>query len=388
MAISRPSALLRLILMWIACGAAGCATSPPPPASRMVEPANATSLVQTIANAKPGDTIRVAAGTYALSEPLRLTTKGDVDHPIRFESVGPGRAVLDFAAEAEVKVNAGVAITGDYWQLTGIEVAHAGSYGFNITGSHNGLLHCVSRENRNSGTQIEAGGSYNVIDDCESFRNFDLKTKGEDADGFTAKHSVGPGNVFRHCRSYQNADDGWDLWMSPNPIVVEDCVSFRNGYNIWNFPDFQGDGNGFKFGGNYVATAHIARRCVSIENPLHGFDQNHNIGPLTLEDCVAIRCGKGFCFPELPRQGKVILRRCTSFGCVNVLEPEVVTEECRWYADIPTGTLGPPPRPGHRNVKGAGDVPTTEPTPMYLPQGAPLWGRPSDTPATQPYPEP
>jgi hypothetical protein len=386
MSILRLTALCSL--MWIACGGAGCATTPSSAsAPKTFDSSSASSLVEAVAKAKAGDTIRLAARTYAFDKPLRLMAKGNSDAAIRLEYVGPGRAIFDFAGEPEEKTAAGVVITGDYWQLSNIEVAHAGSYGINITGSHNTLLHCVTRENRNSGTQIETGGSYNVIDDCESFRNFDPKTKGEDADGFTAKHAVGPGNVFRHCRSYQNADDGWDLWMSPNPVLVEDCVSFRNGYNIWNFPDFQGDGNGFKFGGNYVATAHVARRCVSIENPLHGFDQNHNTGELTLEDCVAIRCGKGFSFPELPRQGQVILRRCTSFGCQNVLEPEVVMEDCRWYPNIPTGTLGPPPRPGHRNVKGAGDVPTTEPTPLRLPKGAPTWGRPSDTPTTAPYPD-
>src|SRR5208283_1611356 len=128
----------------------------------------------------------------------------------------------------------GVEISGSWWTLVGVEVAHAGSYGFHITGSHNTLQYCVSRENRNSGTQIDSNGSFTLVENCESFRNFDPITHGEDADGFTAKHHIGPGNVFRHCRSYQNADDGWDLWMATNPVLIEDCVSFRNGYNLCN----------------------------------------------------------------------------------------------------------------------------------------------------------
>jgi hypothetical protein len=366
----------------------GC-TSTPAPRVVQLDESRPSSLATALADAQLGYTIQLAPGTYRLDAPLRLAAKGTADHPIHLVCAGPGRAILDFAAEAEDRKFVGVDLSGDYWQLTGIEVAHAGGYGFDITGSHNILQGCVSRENRNTGTQIDAGGSYNVIEDCESFRNFDPKTKGEDADGFTAKHAIGPGNVFRRCRSFQNADDGFDLWMSPSAVVIEDCLSYRNGYNIFNCPDFQGDGNGFKIGGNYVAAAHVLRRCVSIENPLHGFDQNHNVGAVTLEECTAIRCGKGFCFPELPRDGgKITLRRCISFGCMNVLEPQVVMDDCRWYADIPTGTLGPPPRPGHRDSQGAGEVPTTEPTPLYLPDGAPMWGRPADTPATEPYPEP
>ncbi|MGD1277965.1 MAG: right-handed parallel beta-helix repeat-containing protein [Tepidisphaeraceae bacterium] len=339
------------------------------------------SLADAVAQAKPGDIIRLAPGTYHESKTIRLQANGTETQPIRVECPSPDRAVLDFSAQAEDKKNShGIDVAGDYWQLVGIEVAHAGSYGFFITGSHNLLDHCVSRENRNSGTEISTGGGYNLIQYCQSYRNFDPKTSGEDADGFTAKHEVGPGNVFRGCLSYQNADDGWDLWMAPNPVLIEDCVSVRNGYNLWHIYPYEGDGNGFKFGGNYVATAHICRRCVSIENPLNGFDQNHNIGPITVEDCVAIRCGKGFSFPELPRTGQVVLRNNTSFGCQNVLEPQVVSENNHWYPDIPVGVLGPLPRPGHRDRPHAGEVPTTSPAPIVVPQDAPEWGFPSDTP--------
>jgi pectate disaccharide-lyase len=377
---------LVILIQFMLC--VGC-TSTPTLRVVQLDESRASSFAACVAGARPGDTIQLTPGRYQLDAPLHLSAKGTADHPINLTSSGPGRAILDFTSEPEDGKFPGVDLSGDYWQLTGIEVAHAGSYGFKITGSHDTLQQCVSRENRNTGTQIDAGGSYNVIEDCESFHNFDPKTKGEDADGFTAKHAIGPGNVFRRCRSYQNADDGFDLWMSPNPVLIEDCLSYRNGYNIFNCPDFQGDGNGFKFGGNYVAAAHVVRRCVSIENPLHGFDQNHNVGSVTLEECTAIRCGKGFCFPELPRDGgQITLRRCTSFGCMNVLEPQVVIEDCRWYADIPTGTLGPPPRAGHRDSKGAGEVPATEPTPLRVPDGAPIWGRPADTPTTEPYPEP
>ena len=34
----------------------------------------------------------------------------------------------------------------------------------------------------------------------------------EDADGFAAKLTVGDGNVFDGCISYNNADDGWDFF--------------------------------------------------------------------------------------------------------------------------------------------------------------------------------
>jgi hypothetical protein len=361
--------------------------APPPPiehAKRVIQvPLECKNLAEVLSHAKFGDEIRIAPGTYHLSGPIHLTEKGP-SNSIYIGSQGPGNVILDFSAEQEAKGQTGIDLSGDGYYLCRIEVVHAGSFGFYITGGHNFLMYCASHENRNSGTHLDIGANHNHIRYCDSYRNFDPKTLGEDADGFAAKHAIGPGNTFRDCRSYQNADDGFDFWMSPNPIVIEDCVAFRNGYNIWHIPDFQGDGNGFKFGGNYVATAHIARRCISIENPLNGFDQNHNIGALTLEDCVAIRCGKGFPFPEVPRSGVVTLRRNTSFGCQNILEPHVVSEDNHWYGQIPTGNLGPPPRPGHRNIPGAGEVPTTQEPPLIIPEDAPVTGMPSDTPTTGP----
>jgi hypothetical protein len=173
--------------------------------------------------------------------------------------------------------------------------------------------------------------------------------------------------VFRDCRAYQNADDGWDLWMAPNPVVIEDCVSFRNGYNIWGIENFQGDGNGFKLGGNYIDAQHQVLRSVAIENPLNGFDQNHNLGGLTIEDSVAIRCGRGFALPEAARRGRNVLRGNTSFGCPNVLEPHVVADGNHWYPDIALGNIGPPPRPGHRSVPGAGPLPAAQEAPLATP---------------------
>jgi hypothetical protein len=332
------------------------------------EQAPLASLADAAAKARAGDVIKMAPGTYRHSQTIRLEASGSEQQPIRVEGQGPQRPVLDFSKQTEDRTsNPGVELTGSYWQLVGIEITHAGSYGVLITGSHNLLERCAAHENRCSGVQIFTHGSYNLILNCESYRNFDPKTRGEDSDGFTAKHDIGPGNVFRNCRAWQNSDDGWDLWMSPEPVVIEDCLSFRNGYNIWHIEDFQGDGNGFKFGGNYVAAPHVIRRCVSIENPLNGFDQNHNAGGLTVEDCVAIRCGKGFSFPETPRQGQNVLRRNTSFGCQNVLERHLISESNQWYPDIAAGNLGPPPKAGHREVPGAGPVPTAREEPLVTP---------------------
>jgi hypothetical protein len=364
----------------------GAAPPPPGPAGHVfyvsttgkrgadgTEHAPFASLGEAAARARAGDIIRVAAGTYREGRTIRLEARGTDKQPVRVEAADLERPVLDFAEQPEdEKGSRGLELSGDYWQLVGIEVAHAGSYGILITGSHNLLHRCVARENRNTGIQLDARASYNLVASCDSYRNFDPETSGENADGFAAKHAVGPGNVFRGCRSYQNADDGFDLWMAPYPIVIEDCIAFRNGYNLWGVEDFQGDGNGFKLGGNYIDAQHQVRRSVAIENPLNGFDQNHNLGGLTIEDSVAIRCGRGFTLPETARRGRNLLRGNASFGCQNVLEPHVVAVGNHWYPDIAVGNLGPPPRPGHRNVAGAGPEPASPEAPLLTPGPAHL----------------
>ena len=330
----------------------------------------ASKFVNDVNNAKPGDHIDLAPGVYKLNETVWLKAKGTKASRLSFDARGRGGRFW-ISEQAEDKDNShAINIQGDYWQLHGIETCYAGSYGFHITGGHNVLDNCVARENRNSGIQIFSGGSFNLIVNCQSYRNFDPKTHGEDADGFTAKHKIGPGNIFRHCFSYQNSDDGFDFWMAPNPVIIEDCVAYRNGYNLWPIYPFEGDGNGFKFHRGILWMWRIrCRRCISIEHPLNGFDQNHNTGALVVEDCVAIRCGKGFSFPEDPRVAGAMLRNNTSFGCQNVLAPELPKENNHWYPDVPTGVMGPLPRPGHRNVPGAGAVPTEETIPELVPEG-------------------
>ena len=74
--------------------------------------------------------------------------------------------------------------------------------------------------------------------------------------------------------------------------------------------------------------------------------------------------GKG---GETARRGRNVLRGNTSFGCQNVLEPHVMSVGNHWYPDVAGGNLGPPPRPGHRSVAGAGPEPASQEPPSLTP---------------------
>ena len=250
------------------------------------------TLVRAAELAEPGDVICVRGGTYHSATRIRLARGGKPAQPIRVCSFADEHPVFDFTAQRFAPTNCGIDVSGSWWWIDGLEIFGAGSSGIHITGHSNVVERCVVHHCRQSGIAISQPGSHNLVLDCDSFRNFDYdagtnNTHGEDADGFAAKFGIGPGNVFSGCRTWENADDGWDLWKATNAVVITNCWSFRNGTNFMHDPLFSGDGNGFKLGGFYYPGPHHLMNCVAFDNPHNGFDQNNNTAGLTLDHNTA-----------------------------------------------------------------------------------------------------
>jgi len=250
------------------------------------------TLARAAALAGPGDLIYVRGGTYPTAGRIRLTRSGTPAQPIRLCAFPGEQPAFDFSAQSFAPANKGIDLSGSCWRICGLEVSGAGSMGINVTGHSNMVERCEVHHCRQSGIAISQPGSHNLILNCDSWRNFDSdpgtnNTHGEDADGFAAKFGIGPGNVFRGCRAWENADDGWDLWKATNAVVITHCWSFRNGTNFLNDPRFSGDGNGFKLGGFYCPGPHRVMNCVAFDNRHNGFDQNNNSAGLTLDNNTA-----------------------------------------------------------------------------------------------------
>lgn len=289
------------------------------------------SLAEAVERARPGDTIRVAGGTYRPTASVRLAGKGTATAPIRIEAAGAERPVFDFSGAGKERRDHGFAVTGDYWHLVGLEVSGAAGFGISVTGHRNVIERCRARDNQNTGINLGAPASHTLVVDCESFRNVDFPTRGQNADGFGAKFDVGPGNVFRGCRAWENSDDGFDLWKAPHPVRIENSVAYRNGLDLWGIEGFTGNGNGFKVGGDFVAAAHVIVGCVATDQPKRGFDQNNNTGPLRFERCTAIRCGTGFSVILATRSGEPsVLRDNVAWDAPAVLVHGTVEENNLW----------------------------------------------------------
>lgn len=232
---------------------------------------------------QPGQTIRLAGGTYSLKSTVTVARgiDGTSSKPIRMIADSDDRAVFDFN-----KACAGFVFAGDYWYVSGIDCTKSGNSlkGIQVSGSHITLEDIHAYENGNTGIQVSRYLSTDEWDDwpsddlilnCTSFSNADAGY--EDADGFAAKLTVADGIVFDGCISYNNADDGWDLFAKVESgcigqVTIQNCVAFANGYGVDGTNE--GNGNGFKMGGSSMSGPHKLINSVAWGNKAKGIDSN------------------------------------------------------------------------------------------------------------------
>lgn len=190
----------------------------------------------------------------------------------------------------------GLNVYGNYWHVKGLNISGGGS--IHVGGSENVVELCTVKGSLDTGIYVSRFGDkevYSTIDtwpknniflNCESYDNRDSAEN--DADGFSAKLTVGGGNKFIGCVAHHNIDDGWDLYAKSvviGEVVVDSCISYRNGYTIQEFNN-GGDGNGFKLGGEGVPVNHVLKNSIAFENKNNGIASNSN-PTLTLDNNVS-----------------------------------------------------------------------------------------------------
>ncbi|WP_437682375.1 right-handed parallel beta-helix repeat-containing protein [Sorangium sp. So ce131] len=285
-----------------------------------------TTLYKAVTLVRPGQTIYLRGGEY-LYVPTVEIAYGNDGTPEQMKRVYayPGeKPVLEFKDQYYKKGDPasprGVELHGSYWHIKGLEIANAGNNGLFISGHHNVIEHCVFHNNRDSGLQlggrlgevetpVDEWPSHNKIVNCDSYNNFD-PPDGGDADGFAPKLNVGEGNEFHGCRAWNNSDDGWDMFNRNGkplkPVLLDQCWAFDNGYKEGGYMStpppvpYMGNGNGFKMGGsNGLASDHVITRSVAFGNKVRGFDENNNVGNITVKNCTGWLNGSmNFAFGE------------------------------------------------------------------------------------------
>ena len=265
------------------------------------------SLTSALSAVGAGQMILLQPGTYPVAysagnkNTISLSKSGSNGSPIYVVAANCGRAIIDFSFPDNtwVQDSYGIHLTGDYWYFKGIEFTRSGYQGVYVEGAHNTFENCAFHNNRNTGLEINKGGSYTTVINSDSYRNYDPKNLGGMADGFGPKQTQGPGNHFIGCRAWENSDDGFDAYDSPEVVTIEQSWAFRNGIDVWGYGGFDGNGNGFKLGGNAVIARNRITQSVAWGNLVKGFDQNNNAGGVTLLNNTAYSNGInfGFCNP-------------------------------------------------------------------------------------------
>jgi hypothetical protein len=265
----------------------------------------AVTLVQA------GGTIGVRGGTYSPTTNIQITKSGTATAPITLTSYPGEKVILDGEALPNTPAPVGgslpnaqrgvLHLEASWWRVTDLEIAN-GPYGLYCRPCNDSVFdRLITRDNYESGLQIQGASSRNQVINLDSYGNRDPRNNGESADGLAIKEGSGDGNVVRGARLWNNVDDGFDAWEFLSPILIENSVVWGNGVNRWNFPDFSGDGNGFKLGGGDedLPAAHVVRNSIAFDNVAGGFIDNANPGAMVLTRNTAWRNGgTGFDFAD------------------------------------------------------------------------------------------
>lgn len=266
-----------------------------------------------------GDTLWVAGGTYVIpasSGTIRARNAGTATAPIRVFAIRGELPIFDCSAFRnwgnESSTFRGMDLRHSWWHVRGIKIFRAGHNGIIVAGQNIIVEGCIVAESGHDGIAIGAGSVNALILNCDSYGNVEISGRGENGDGFAAK--VGMGTVFRGCRAWDNADDGWDVYGAVNPVLIDSCWAFSNGNNLWpeSITNFQGDANGFKLGGGGGLSSNapnVVLHSFAFDHRGKGFDQNHNSYGITCINCTGFNNGGmgNFAFHGAPAEGRHIM---------------------------------------------------------------------------------
>jgi len=304
-----------------------------------------------------GDIIYVRGGTYMLAKRIKIEKAGTEAARICLWGYPGEHVVLDGSAEVVTSVNEFkqarciyVNHFGDYWHFKNLELCNAKDNGMKMEGSYNIVENCKFHDNNDTGLQIgmykdfsiEETQSFpitgepqfnpnytyckhNIVINCDSWYNYDKVSfsgsdDGGDADGFACKLFPGPGTEFHGCRSWNNSDDDWDLYMVYHPVLIENCWSWNAGKRLDG--SSPGNGNGFKLGGGGTSGgaafaqsvgAHVVHNCVAFDCAHKGFDQNNAYEAMYIFNNVSFGNEYNYRFPTIFQYGTMYMRNNIGF---------------------------------------------------------------------------
>ncbi|WP_406349705.1 right-handed parallel beta-helix repeat-containing protein [Streptomyces sp. NBC_01597] len=305
-------------------------------ATTTVTVSTTAQLESAVRNAAAGTVIQVRAGTYYPTATLKSTAGGTSSNRIILQAYGSEKVRIDGS-----RLPAGSWLTGiygSYWTVQNLTFQNSAAQGLVVTSSTGGIFkNLVTADNGDSGFTLRGDNTVNnLVQNLDSYGNYDPAGHGQNADGIAIKFGSGTGNKVTGARLYNNSDDGLDLWQFSSPVTVEHSWAFGNGRNRWNDSAFEGNGNGFKLGGGGVAVAHVVNNNAAWDNTLNGFTENSNTGAIALNRNTAYaNTETGFYFAT----GRARLARNLAVGDKggpDKLGPSAVSAANNWDSGVST----------------------------------------------------
>ena len=316
---------------------------------------------------QPGDTLYLLEGTYYFTDKFSINKQGSKSKYIVIAGYPGDKVTLDFRKVAYETRGITVHANSLYVHIKDLAIAYSGKNNLYNEGSYCLFENLDIYGSADTGCQMKKGGN-NIIKNVDSHDNFDYKTMsgntanfGGNADGFADKQFTGDGNHYIGCRAWNNSDDGWDFFdrTSNSNTIIENCVCYQNGmpyYDMSNNPralgvdkawfdskvgtkmtdrygntititldryPCQGNGNGFKMGGNYSIHKILIHHCLAVANNARGFDQNNNGGTMWVYNNTGYANGYNFGFTTA--YGTNYMQNNVSLSGKNADQPESKT---------------------------------------------------------------
>lgn len=232
-----------------------------------------TSPLRTIQRAvklvEPGDIVQLRGGVYSEYNYSGFVTSGRSDAPITFMSFPGERAVIDGSSREPQAANPAVpqlirVFDVDWYVFQDLTFRNSAGRALSLEGNHHIVRNVVTHDNHGDGIYIN--GSHNLIEDSVTYNNNSYMNGGDSADG--VKIPYGTGNIIRRVVSFNNSDDGIDVWDTTDTLI-EYSVAYGNGIGP------TGNGNGFKLSnGSRSDSRNVVRFSIAFSNRKNNFTDN------------------------------------------------------------------------------------------------------------------
>jgi hypothetical protein len=240
--------------------------------------------------AMPGDTVYFRGGVYTLKESIYLNSNrsknGTGNYPIYYFNFPGETPILDGDDYHPDRFNTGIELQErEYLHFRGMTIRNLHQFdssieavGFTVHTSKHIVLENITVYNIGGvGIKVYLGDDIHLINcdvyDCADTYNPTTARPGGKADGFGLYNLEVPGTTYylSGCRAWNCSDDGFNT-NSQGMVYFDSCWSFNNGR-------YEGDGNGFKYGGLINVTSGQTRsfkNCIAAGNWFAGFNENQN----------------------------------------------------------------------------------------------------------------